>query len=65
MFVGCLELQIYISEVHVSFLSLLCSSASLWFSTWLTNESASGVNNKIVENFLSFPESLRSPLWDV
>jgi hypothetical protein len=31
----------------------------------LTYDLAFGMNNKRVENFLSFPESLGSHLWDV
>jgi hypothetical protein len=34
------------------------------FLTLLTNESTQGVNNKVVENFLSFVENLGSPLFD-
>ena len=65
MFIGYLELQIYISKVHVSFLSLRCGSASLLFSSWLANELALDDNMKDVDNFVSFTGSLRLPLLDI
>jgi len=43
---------------------VLVGADRLYFSTLLTFESALGVNKKVVEDFLSFPESLGLPLFD-
>jgi hypothetical protein len=42
----------------------LCRSACECFSTVLTFESALALNNKLIDNFLRFPESLGSPFFD-
>jgi hypothetical protein len=47
------------------FYPCLCRSRTLACLPWLTSELAFGVNNKVVDNFLSFPESLGSPLLDI
>jgi hypothetical protein len=64
-FVGSLELQLRIFEVHVSFLSMFVRSETLACLVMLICELATGMNNKSVESFLSFLESLGSSLWDV
>ena len=64
MFVGWIELWTCISEDHVRFLSLLCRSASWCVLTWLALESALSVNKRVEDNFISFLESLGSPLFD-
>jgi hypothetical protein len=64
-FVGSLELQLCIFEVHVSFLTMLYRSETLACLVMLTYELAFGMSNKVEDNFLNFPKSLGSPLWDV
>ena len=64
MFVGCLELWIYLSEFTTSFLYIFVQIYFLWFLALLASESALGVNNKYVEYFMRFPEILGSPSLD-
>jgi len=54
---GGLELRLCISEVTVR-------PEILAYLIMLTYELAFGMNNKVVENFIFFPESLGSPLLD-
>ena len=59
MFVGWLNSSYAFMKFMSVFFPSLSRSACL-----LNFESALGVNNKVVDNFLSFPESLGSPLFD-
>ena len=52
---GWLELELYISEVNVSFLSLLVQTWDIGIFDQLTCQLALGMNNKVVDNFISFP----------
>ena len=47
-----------------AFASALNRSERLYCLAYLNMESCIGVNKKVVDNFLSFPESLGSPLLD-
>jgi hypothetical protein len=47
------------------FYHYLCRPASCYVLAWLSLEYALSVNKRVVNNFISFPESLGSPLLDV
>jgi hypothetical protein len=65
MFVGPLDSSYVFLKFMSAFYPYLCKPKLLVCLVMITYELAFGTNNKVVDNFLSFLESLGSPLFDV